>query len=158
VAGKGRLGAASDLAGWELVSLAGHSSRFIRGPALATWGELPASLSITFSGAVLSALRKAAQGEDVALLLDAHQAESLGRLPFADALEIVHTSGALPVSLLCAVGDRMAQERLAAVVGALQSLHQLPEAAEALAGVRVERFVDVDRPALERAITSFEER
>jgi len=45
---------AADLAGFELVSLAGYVPRFVRGPALGSWGELPPTVTITFSGAVLS--------------------------------------------------------------------------------------------------------
>ena len=57
VAGKGAVKQAADLDGWQLVSLAGHSETFVRGPALGDWGELPPTLTITFSGAVLSSLR-----------------------------------------------------------------------------------------------------
>jgi hypothetical protein len=158
VAGAGRVAAPADLEGWELLSLAGHSPRFVRGPALGGWGELPQSLTITFSGAVLSGLRRAARGEAVVLLLDGPQTAALGRLPFAASLEVVHTSQPLPVSLLCTVRGRIAPDRAAAVVAALRRLGELPEAAEALAGVRLDRFVELDRTALESAISSFEGR
>lgn len=158
VAGNGRIQRPEDLAGFELISLAGHSPRFVRGPALGDWGELPPSLSITFSGAVLSALRKAANGDDVATLLDARQTESLPRLPFADRLEIVHSSPPLPVSLLCSVAGRVPVERAAALAAAMRALDQRAEATEALDGVRIHRFVDVDRGAVDRAVASFEEQ
>ncbi len=64
--------------------------------------------TITFSGAVLSGLRRAAKGETVTLLLDGGQADSIARLPFADQLEVVHRSQLLPVSVVCSVGDRVA--------------------------------------------------
>ncbi|HSL19425.1 MAG TPA: PhnD/SsuA/transferrin family substrate-binding protein [Methylomirabilota bacterium] len=155
VAGAGLVAAPSDLAGWTLVSLAGHSERFVRGPALGGWGELPGDLTVEFSGRVLSALRKAARGEKVAVLLDAEQAAALDDLPFAGDLEVVHRSPPLPVSVLAAVAGRVPAERLAKLTGALQSLDGRPEAAEALAGVRIERFEPVDREALARAEAAF---
>jgi len=156
VAGVNRFETAADLEGVELVSLAGHSPRFVRGPVLGGWGELPSSVTITFSGAVLSALRKAARGESVALVLDAHQAGALERLPFADKLEVVHRSSPLPVSLLCSVGDHLQPERTAELVAVLFALDQRPDATDALAGVRIDRFVAVDEAALERAIEAFD--
>lgn len=156
VAGVGALASAADLNGWELRSLAGHSHRFIRGPALGSWGELPENLTITFSGAVLSSLRKAARGEKVAVLLDAPQASALDRLPFADKLEMVHRSAPLPVSLLCSVDGRISEERSTELVAALRGLDARPEAAEALTGVRLERFAAVDSEALIRAETAFD--
>lgn len=155
VAGAGLVASPSDLAGWTLVSLAGHSERFVRGPALGGWGELPGDLTVEFSGRVLSALRKAARGEKAAVLLDAEQAAALDTLPFAGDLDVVHRSPPLPVSVLASVADRVPAERLATLTGALRSLDERPEAAEALAGVRIERFEPVDREALARAEAAF---
>jgi len=155
VAGAGLVKAPADLAGFELLSLAGHSPRFVRGPALGDWGTVPESVTITFSGAVLSGLRRAAKGEKVALLLDAVQTDALQRLPFSDQLEIVRTSPMLPVSIVCSVGDRVAPGRLSEVLGALEALDDRPAAAEALAGVRLDRFEPVDAAVLERAEKAF---
>jgi len=155
VAGSGLVKQPSDLDGWELLSLAGHSPRFVRGPALAGWDELPESVIITFSGSVLSGLRRAAKGEHVALLLDGGQNESIARLPFADRLEVVHTSPLIPASVVCSVGDRVAPDQLSELLTALEDLEHRPSAAEALAGVRLTGFVPVDRPSLERAERSF---
>ena len=156
VAGKGLVDGPRDLDGWQLMSLAGHSEAFVRGPALADWGELPATLTVTFSGAVLSSLRKAARGEKIAVLLDAEQADALDRLPFAGDLEIVHRSPPLPVSVVCFVGDRTSAEKQAALTRALQDLANRPEAAEAMAGVRLERFDPLDTAALLRAAAAFD--
>jgi len=155
VAGKGLVKGPSDLDGWDLLSLAGHSSRFEKGPALADWGDLPESLTITFSGAVLSGLRRAASGQTVALLLDGAQADSIARLPFAGQLETIHHSQLLPVSVVCSVGDRAAPDRIGRVLTALEELDSRPGAAEALAGIRMSRFVAVDGASLERAERSF---
>jgi len=155
VAGKGKVQGPEGIDGWQLLSLAGHSEAFVRGPALGDWGELPSNLTITFSGAVLSSLRKAAKGEKIVVLLDAEQTEALDRLPFAGDLEIVHTSPPLPVSVVCSIGDRMSPEKKAQLLEALDGLAARPDAAEALAGVRLERFEPADIEALERAETAF---
>jgi hypothetical protein len=148
VAGKGRIETAADLAGWQLVSLAGHSSRFVQS-ALAGWGRLPATVDIVFSRHVLSSLRRAAKGEQVALLLDAEQAGALDRLPFADDLEVLHISEPLPVSVFCAVGDRVAPETLDEVTAAMTNLDGSDVmSTEALSGVRLDRFEPIDRDAL----------
>jgi len=89
VAGAGKLKGAADLAGWQLVSGASYAPRFVRGPALGGWGVLPAGVTLAPAGAVLSALRRAAAGEKVVLLLDREQAASIATLPFAKDLETV---------------------------------------------------------------------
>jgi hypothetical protein len=155
VAGKGAVTKPADLDGWQLISLAGHSESFVRGPALGDWGELPSNLTITFSGAVLSSLRKAARGEKIVVLLDAEQAEALDRLPFAGDLEIVHASPPLPVSVVCSIGDRVSPEKKAELLDALDGLAARPDAAEALAGVRLERFEPANFKALETAEAAF---
>lgn len=155
-AGKGKVNGPEDLDGWQLLSLAGHSEAFVRGPALGDWGELPPTLTIRFSGAVLSSLRKAARGDEIVVLLDAEQASALDRLPFADDLEIVHQSPPLPVSVVCSIGDRVSAEKEAELMRALKGLGDRPEAAEALAGVRLERFEPMDTAALERAAAAFD--
>jgi len=156
VAGAGAIGKPADLEGWQLVSLAGHSPRFIRGPVLGDWGELPENVSIRESGAVLSSLRKAAKGEPIAVLLDAEQAAALDRLPFAGDLEVVHRSRPLPVSVLCTVGDRLESKIQAEAVTALNDLDDRSDAEEALAGVRLDRFIPMDADALAMAQAAFE--
>lgn len=151
VAGKGLVTGPASLAGFELISLAGNTPRFVRGPALAAWGALPADLKIVFSGALLSGLRRAAAGEKVALLLDRGQTAALATLPSAPQLEIVTRSPPLPVSVLCALGDRLPAARQKAFVAALSNLASTPAGAEALAGVRLARFVPADAKALASA-------
>lgn len=156
VAGAGVVSKPADLEGWQIVSLAGHSPRFVRGPVLGDWGELPEGVDIHLSGAVLSSLRKAARGEPIAVLLDAEQAGALVRLPFADDLEVLHRSRPLPASVFCAVGDRLEPAALDEVVTALEELDEQGDAAEALAGVRLDRFEAVDSAALTSAQDAFE--
>ena len=156
VAAKGAVTGPSSLAGFDLLSLAGYAPRFVRGPALGSWGALPGDVKIVFSGAVLSGLRKAAAGEKVALLLDRAQAAALPTLPLAPQLEVVTSSPPLPVSVLCALGDRLPAARLAAILKVLPELGATPGGAAALAGVRLARFVPADRKSLRSAQDAYD--
>lgn len=156
VAGKDLVKVPEDLAGWEILSLAGHAPTFVRGPALGGWGVLSDSTTIIFSGKVLSGLRRASRGEHVALLLDGQQFASLERLPFAKDLEAVYHSPSFPVSLVCTVGNRLKPDRVHELITALMKLDSDGEAASAMAGVRLERFTEVDPDALENATTAFD--
>ncbi len=139
VARKGALTSPADLAGWSLQGHPGFSPRFVR-RALAGWGELPDDVEIRFNARVLSVLRKAAQGEPVAALLDRAQAEALGRLPFADDLEVVAVSEPTISSLVCAVDERLSERHERALVEALQELDGSANGDELLATIRVVRF------------------
>jgi ABC-type phosphate/phosphonate transport system substrate-binding protein len=154
VAGKGRVKTPADLAGARLVSLAAYAPAFVRA-ALAGWGNLPADVEMVSSGAVLSALRRAASGERVAVLLDREQADALPTLPFAGELEVVARSRPLPVSVLAAVGTRLPAARAAALVRALTSLGASADGAAALEGMRLAGFVAADRAALAAAERDF---
>lgn len=156
VAGKGAVHGPAELAGFELVSLAGNTPRFVRGPALGRWGPLPPDLEIVFSGAVLSGLRRAAAGEKVALLLDRAQSAALPTLPAAAKLEVVTRSPALPVSVLCTVADRLPTARQGGLLNAFAKLAESPAGSAALAGVRLTRFVPADLGALAVARQAYE--
>ena len=146
VAKKGRLASAAQLSGWEISGLAGYAPGFVRERALGGWGKLPADVRITASGQILSALRRAAAGDDVAVLLDGAQTASLASLPFAAELEIVASSPKVPVAILCAVGTRLPRPRALALAKALGRLHETPEGAAALEGLRLTRFVRATLP------------
>lgn len=154
VAGAGAVRSPADLDGWSIVSLAGHSPRFVRA-ALADWGTLPETVTVELSSAVLSSLRRAARGEPIALLLDAEQTAALERLPFADDLETVHTTRPLPVSLLCSVDDHVAETLVDTAVAALLSLGDAAAAADAMAGVRLDRFEVIEAGVVDGAIEIF---
>ncbi len=156
VARAGAVTGPASLAGFEVISLAGYAPRFVRGPALGAWGELPSNVTIAFSGAVLTGLRRASAGEKVALLLDREQAAALPTLPFAAKLQVVARSAPLPVSVLCSVGDRVPAPRLEVLLRAFTSLGASPAGADALAGVRLAKFVPADGGALARARDAFE--
>jgi hypothetical protein len=156
VAAAGAVATPASLAGFEISSLAGYSPRFVRGPVLGAWGDLPRDATIVASSAVLTSLRRASVGNKVAVLLDRAQAASLASLPFAGRLQVVTRSAPLPVSVLCVVGNRVPPSAVKALVKGFASLGATKVGAEALAGVRLARFVPADRAALAGARAAFD--
>ncbi len=139
VAKKGRVASPAALAGFELASIAGYSPEFVRG-ALAGWGRLPPDVHVVASSQVLSLLRRAAAGENVAVLLDGEQSAALLTLPFADQLEAVARSRPLPGALVATVGARVPARRWSALEKGLLALPSAPDGASALEGVRMQGF------------------
>ncbi|HYV65503.1 MAG TPA: hypothetical protein VE964_04620 [Myxococcales bacterium] len=137
----------ASLEGYTVQSSAGYSKRFVRAAA----PGLPAGVEIRGGGAVLSALRKAADGEKVAVLLDGAQAAALGNLPFASSLAVISTSPPMPVALVATVGKRMDASRWKSVEAAFKRAAEDPAGREALEGVRMTGFAAVDQPALSAA-------
>jgi hypothetical protein len=152
---KGAVHGPADLDGWQIVGGAGDSATFVRGPALGAWGALPASTRILFAPAPLLALRRAAAGEKVAVLLDSEGAKALPTLPFAGDLEIVTTSPAWPGSLLCTVGDRLPPKEADRFLKGLGRLPQIPAGPAALQAIRLQRFETPDAGALDKARQAF---
>jgi hypothetical protein len=155
VAKTGRVTSAESLAGFTIVSLAAYAPDFIRNVALAKWGTLPANVKFEATGQVLSALRKAANGDDVAVLLDASQAASLPTLPFAADLAVVTKSQPLPGFVVCNVGSTVGPVDTKKLVGALLKLHETPEGASTLDAVRLSKFVPLDAKGLNAARESY---
>ncbi|HEX9400146.1 MAG TPA: PhnD/SsuA/transferrin family substrate-binding protein [Anaeromyxobacter sp.] len=149
VAKRGRVTAASSLTGFAVASSAGYAPEFVRA-VLAGWGRLPADARIAESSQVLSTLRRAASGDDVAVLLDGTQAAALPSLPFAGELEVVARSDPLPSGLVVTVGDRLPEARWRALESALLALPSTPDGSAALQGLRVARFAPLDPAALAR--------
>jgi hypothetical protein len=147
VARKGRVAKPADLSGLTVLSTAGYAPAFVRG-ALGAFGRLPETTKVAPTAQVLSALRKAASGAEVAVLLDASQAEALASLPFASELEVVARSAPVPVALVATVGARLPPPRWAALEKALLGLAGTPPGAAALAGLRMVRVAPLDRAAL----------
>ena len=151
VAGKGKLSGPAALSGWEILGTVGYSPRFVRGPVLGSWGELPPTTKIVFSGAVLSALRRSVAGEKVAVLLDRSQAAGLASLPFGGELEVVARSGPLPAFIVATVGDRVLPPRVDQITKALLGLAARADGAAVLSSLRLARFVPLDHAGLGKA-------
>jgi hypothetical protein len=155
VAGKGTASGPAALAGWEIQSTVAYAPRFVRGPALGGWGELPATTKLVFSEAVLSGLRRAAAREKIAVLLDRAQAAGLASLPYAGDLEVLTRSAPLPAFVVATVGGRVPPSRARQLVEALLALASRPEGASALASLRLSRFVRLDEAGLRKAHAAY---
>ena len=140
VAKSGRLTGPASMTGYTLLSTAGYAPDFIRRSALQDWA-LPADVKIEFTGQVLSALRRAAAGEPVAVLLDQTQAAALPSLPFAAELKPVAESAELPVALIAVVGSRLAAPRAKALQEGLLKMGRSPGSSDSLAPLRLRGFV-----------------
>jgi len=110
VAKAGRVAAPASMAGFTLLSVAGYAPDFVRNSALKGWA-LPPDVKIEATGQVLSALRRVAAGEPVAVLLDQTQAAALPSLPFAAELRTVTQSPELPVAIVVVVDSRLPAAR-----------------------------------------------
>jgi hypothetical protein len=143
---KGKVNGPASLAGYTILSVAGYAPDFVRSVALAAWG-LPADVKLAQAPQVLSSLRRAASGEAVAVLLDATQTASVASLPFANDLQNIKESAPLPTAILAIVGSRLPSARAGPLREALLRLHKNPAGADALANLRLQRFVLPQLPA-----------
>jgi hypothetical protein len=148
VAKKGRVATPADLAGMTVISIAGYAPGFVRGVLGPAW-RLPETTKVTESAQVLSALRRAVQGEDVAVLLDGAQGNALPTLPFAAELDVLARSAPLPAALVTTVGGRLGAVRWVALEKALLALPGDAAGVAALDGIRMVRFTPADPAALE---------
>ncbi len=151
VAKKGRVTGPASLDGWQVNSIAGYAPAFVTGGALAGWGRMPATVKVVQTSQVLTSLRKAVSGENVAILLDGAQAAALPTLPFAAELEVVARSAPLPTGVVVTVGKRVPEERWKALEKALLGLAERPEGAAALEAIRLQGFVPLDPATLSAA-------
>lgn len=149
VAKKGRVASPTALAGFTLASTAGYAPGFVRG-ALSGWGKLPESVKVIESSQVLSQLRKAASGADVAVLLDGAQTAALSSLPFAAELEVVARSEPLPSGFVVTVGQRLPSAKRRSLEQSLVKLSADPAGAT-LQAMRMSRFLPMDAGALATA-------
>jgi len=156
VAAKGTLSGPGDLAGWTVTGLPAYLPALVRGPVLSGWGELPENMTIQFTSRALSALRKASRGDTLAVLLDVPQVEAIPSLPFGESLEVVHTSGPLPGSLLCSVGGRLPEAKQTELVSALLAMDKAPEGSQLLESIRLERFETVAPKTINRIIEAMD--
>jgi len=154
VAHRGTVKSPATLDGWEIASPAGYAPVFVRA-ALSSWGRLPDNVKITFAPALLSGLKRAASGANLALLLDSAATTSLPTLPFAADLEIVARSQHLPGSFLCLVGKRLAARDGAAILKGIERLDKTPAGSEALKNMRLVRFGPVDRKSYDAARAAY---
>jgi hypothetical protein len=140
VAKSGRVTGPASLTGFTILSVAGYAPDFVRHSALESWA-LPPDVKIESTGQVLSALRRAAAGEPVVVLLDQTQAAALPSLPFAKDLNTVMQSAELPVAIIAVVNSRVDAARARALQAGLLKMGQAPGNADSLSQLRLHGFV-----------------
>jgi hypothetical protein len=145
VAKAGRVTDPKAMAGYTILSVAGYAPDFVRHSALGGWA-LPPDVKIEETGQVLSALRRAAAGEPVAVLLDQTQAAALPTLPFAADLKVVTQSAELPVAIIAVVASRVAAGRARALQAALLKM-SAAGSVDSLGSLRLHGFVLPKLPA-----------
>ncbi len=151
VAPAGRVASPAALDGWELIAIPAYAPAFVGGPVLGAWGELPASLTLTFSKRVLAGLRRVMAGEKVAVLLDGAQTAALASLPGRDSIEVVATSPPLLAGLLVTVGGGLTAEESGRLAAGMLGVHERGSFEEILSTLRLTRFERLDEEALAAA-------
>jgi hypothetical protein len=148
VAKKGKVASPASLTGWEIMGGPAFSSGFVRRVLLGDWGEVPRDTRIIFSARPLTALRRAASGEPVAVVLDREQAAAVTTLPFGADLEVVHRSESLPSGLLCLVSSRLPKARVDTLVKALIEMDRSEAGKATLKSLRLSGFRQVNSASL----------
>jgi hypothetical protein len=155
VAARGAIKGPQGLAGVTVISSVAFAPAFIRGVVLGGLGAVPPSVALARSTSVLSALRRAAEGEPVAVVLDGAQEAQLATLPFAARLEVVTRSPPLPPAVVATVGTRLPPAAWRGVERALLGLRSDPAGAAALDAIEVARFAPLDDGAIDGARRAF---
>ncbi|MGA2707917.1 MAG: hypothetical protein ABSF86_05890 [Steroidobacteraceae bacterium] len=140
VAKSGRVTGPASMAGYTILSAAGYARDFVRHSALESW-VLPPDVKIEATGQILSALRRVAAGEPVAVLLDQNQAAALPSLPFATELEVVMQSPELPVAIIAVVDSRITAARARSLQAGLLKMGHVSGSADSLGPLRLRGFV-----------------
>ena len=146
VAKQGRVSGPASLAGFTILSSAGYAPEFVRQRALENWA-LPPDVKIVLNGQTLSALRKAANGDPVAVLLDQTQTTALPTLPFAGEIKAVTVSPDVPVALIAIVDNRLPMAKAKSLQAGLLKLGREHSSADSLGSLRLNGFVTPRLPA-----------
>ncbi|HET9623427.1 MAG TPA: hypothetical protein VFP84_18770 [Kofleriaceae bacterium] len=155
VVAKGKVKSAADLANYTINTNLAFSPGFVRGVVIGSLGALPASAKIQQSTTVLSALRHAADGEPVAVVVDGTTEASLTSLPFAAKLEVVAHSPAAPAGIVVTIDARMPDKTWAGLEKAMLGLSADKAQATALDAIQMAGFVALDTKALAEARKAF---
>jgi len=146
VAKSGHVTGPASMSGYTILSVAGYAPNFVRHIALEGWA-LPSDVKIESTGQILSALRRVAAGEQVAVLLDQTQAAALPSLPFASELKVVTQSAELPVAIIAVVDSRVTAGRARALQAGLLKIGRVSGSADSLAPLRLHGFVQTKLPS-----------
>jgi hypothetical protein len=155
VAKRGAIHKPADLAGYSIVSNAAYAPAFVRGCVLGSFGALPRDARLVQSIAVLSSLRRAADGAAVAVVLDGPQQAALASLAFASRLEVVTRSPAMPAGLVVAVDARVPPSAWGPIERGLRALAGDRTGAAALHAIHMDGFTPLDDHALATARAAY---
>jgi hypothetical protein len=97
---------------------------------------------------LLSSLRRAANGEKLAVLLNDAQFAAVGKLPLAASLATVESSPPLPFAVIAIVDERIDERRWKTLRAGFTALSGEPSAREMLEGLWITGFVPLDAKAL----------
>jgi hypothetical protein len=146
VAKSGRVTGPESMKGYTIISVAGYAPDFVRRSALEGWA-LPPDVKIEATGQILSALRRVAAGDPVAVLLDQTQAAALPSLPFAGQLKTVRQSPELPVAIIAVVNSRLTPARAQSLQAGLLKMGHAAGSADSLGPLRLHGFVPPKLPS-----------
>jgi len=148
VAHKERVKRPADLDGWELAGPAGYAPDLVRA-MLKDWGELPATTKIKYAPAPMGSMRRAVEGENVAVLMEPEQIEAIfPSHPFAQDLEVVTASSPVPGSVVSVVTGHIGEADAEKMLDGLARLPSIPEGVESLKTLKVDKFVPTPPKAL----------
>ena len=145
---KNAVAGAAALSGWEITGGPGFHPEFVRHIVLRKWDRVPADAKITFTARPLTALRRAAAGEKVAVVLDREQLSAMSTLPFGADLAVVTESAPVPSGYLCTVGQRLPEAEAAGLLKTLGEMHKSTEGQATLLSLRMARFGPLDKAVL----------
>jgi hypothetical protein len=155
VVAKGKVKSAAELASFTINTNLAFSPGFVRGVVIGSLGPLPATAKITQSSSVLSALRHAADGDPVAVVVDGTTEASLASLPFASKLEVVAHSAPAPAGIVVTIDAKMPDKTWAGIEKAMLGMSGDKSAATALDAIQMTGFVALDAKALDAARKAF---
>lgn len=151
---KGRAADPSGLKSFTITSAVAFAPGFIRGVVLG--GKAISDVKLKQSTAVLSALRHAADGDPVAVVIDGATEASLATLPFGKDLEIIWHSPSLPAAVIVTIDKKLDDKAWAPLEKAFLALANDAAGAAALDAVRMATFVALDDPkALAAAVDAY---
>jgi hypothetical protein len=155
VVAKGKVKTAADLASFTINTSLAFSPGFVRGVVAGSLGALPATAKIQQSATVLSALRHAADGEPVAVVVDGTTEASLASLPFAAKLEVIAHSPAAPAGIVVTIDAKLPDKTWAGLEKAMLGLAGDKASATGLEAIQMTGFVALDTKALDEARKAF---
>jgi ABC-type phosphate/phosphonate transport system substrate-binding protein len=155
---KGKYKNLGDLKGKTLGGTHLKESEFLKRIVFANKIDPAKHFKIKPSRRALRALRKLTKGKLDAVIVNQQQYKSLGSLKFADQLEAVFTSEAIPLIGIVANTSKTSADERARLTQALTSMCTHSKGKELCELFGVEAFAPVDKSAYEKVIRQWEKK